>query len=329
MALVVCHGGSASSTTIHPIVREGWPFVRDDAPGWAQIGSMSDVSVLGLGVMGSALARVLVERGHVVTVWNRTAAKAEHLVQRGARPAATAAQAAEASPVVVVCVMDYDQSYTLLGGAMLEGRTLVQLSTGSPNDARTAETWAKQRGAEYLDGAIMATPRQIGTAESGILVSGSARAFAAARDVLSHMAGTISYVGEPVAAAAAFDQAFLSTLFSAMIGLYHALTVVEAEGVSIAEFARLFDTTAPALIQMLRHDADSVLAASYAEPEASIETCLSALRLMVRSAREAGLDAAVPEFGERLFAAGASAGFGAESPAALVKVLRSRARAVR
>ena len=49
---------------------------------------MSDVSVVGLGAMGSALARALMRAGHRVTVWNRTASKAEALVREGAAPSA-------------------------------------------------------------------------------------------------------------------------------------------------------------------------------------------------------------------------------------------------
>jgi 3-hydroxyisobutyrate dehydrogenase-like beta-hydroxyacid dehydrogenase len=286
---------------------------------------MSNVSVLGLGVMGSALSRALLERGNGVTVWNRTAAKAEPLERAGARRAVSAAQAVAASPVVIVCVTDYEQSERLLEGTDLVGRTLVQLSTGSPRDARSGEVWARERGAAYLDGAILATPRQIGTSESVILVSGSARAFESSREVLSHTAGAITYLGEPVAAAAAFDLAFLSLLFPALVGLYHALRVVQAEGLAIPDFAGLLEASGPALTQMLLHDARAVASGVYENPEASLDTCHRALALMVRSAGEAGLDASIPSFVEQLFAEGQRAGLGARSPAALVELLARRA----
>ena len=50
---------------------------------------MSEVSVIGLGAMGSALVRALLRAGHRVTVWNRTSAKAEPLVREGAGRRAT------------------------------------------------------------------------------------------------------------------------------------------------------------------------------------------------------------------------------------------------
>ena len=62
---------------------------------------MSDVSVIGLGVMGSALARALMASGRSLTVWNRSADKAEALVGEGAIAAGSAKEAIEASPITI------------------------------------------------------------------------------------------------------------------------------------------------------------------------------------------------------------------------------------
>lgn len=277
--------------------------------------------------MGSALAQTLVARGSRVTVWNRTAAKMEPLVRQGARHAATPADAVRASPVVMVCVTNYEHTLASLAGTELGGRTLVQLSTGSPRDASLADAWARERGADYLDGAILATPRQIGTPDSAILVSGSRRAFETSRELLARVAASVSYVGDRVGAAAAFDLAFLSMLFGALAGFYHAITIAESEQLPVSELAGLIEASGPAMIQMMRHDASTVQSGAFENPEATIDICHQALALIERSARESGLDASVPNFLEGLYAAAQSAGLGAESPAALVKLLRSRAPA--
>jgi len=74
------------------------------------------VSVIGLGVMGAALARTLLSSGYHVTVWNRTNAKAEPLVRGGgAVLAPSVASAVSASPIVLVCVEDYKVTRSLLG----------------------------------------------------------------------------------------------------------------------------------------------------------------------------------------------------------------------
>ena len=72
------------------------------------------VAVIGLGDMGSALARAFLANRHRVTVWNRTAAKATPLVQAGAQQAKSVEAAVAAGDVIVVCVLDYAISESLL-----------------------------------------------------------------------------------------------------------------------------------------------------------------------------------------------------------------------
>ena len=100
---------------------------------------MADVTVLGLGTMGSALARALVAARHQTTVWNRNPAKVTPLVHQGALPAETVRQAISGSPLIIVCVDSYATTRALLleddVSASLSGRTVVQLSTGSPREA--------------------------------------------------------------------------------------------------------------------------------------------------------------------------------------------------
>ncbi len=103
------------------------------------------VAVLGLGRMGSRLAEAFLATGQELSVWNRDSAKCAAFDGRAAiRP--TAAEAVSASDLVVVCVADYPAARSILTEARtaeaLGGRTLVQLSSGSPEDARALSAWA-------------------------------------------------------------------------------------------------------------------------------------------------------------------------------------------
>jgi 3-hydroxyisobutyrate dehydrogenase-like beta-hydroxyacid dehydrogenase len=228
--------------------------------------------------------------------------------------AESAAGAVAASPVVVVCVSDYAASHALLEGVDLGGKALVQLSTGSPSEARAAAAWAAARGADYLDGAIFAVPSQIGTPDSTIFVSGSEGAYRASRELLTTTVGTLTYLGETVGAAAAFDLGILSSLFGALLGFYHGARVVESEHIGVDELGAALASVAPAIGQMIRHDADTIVSGNYADPEASIETCWQAMQLLARQAREAGLDGTFPAFAAARFDAARSAGLASESP---------------
>ncbi len=72
------------------------------------------VSVLGLGAMGHALAAALVAAGHTTTVWNRSAGRADGLVEQGAAVAATAGAAVRAGELVVVCLLDHASVHEVL-----------------------------------------------------------------------------------------------------------------------------------------------------------------------------------------------------------------------
>src|SRR5437879_11244168 len=98
----------------------------------------STVTVVGAGVMGSALAAAFLAGERPVTVWNRTSSRAEPLREAGAALADSLADAVRASDVTVMCVADQAAAAELLDQtdvrAGLRGKTLVQLTTGTPAD---------------------------------------------------------------------------------------------------------------------------------------------------------------------------------------------------
>ncbi len=149
---------------------------------------MSEISVIGLGAMGAALARALLKAGHEVTVWNRSPEKMEPVVALGAVGAPDLGEALRASPRTLICVADYRTTSILFDepgvAPILDGRTVIQLSTGTPTEASDSDIWFRDQGATYLDGAIMVYPGTIGTAEAQILVAGPEAAFQHCRTVL-------------------------------------------------------------------------------------------------------------------------------------------------
>lgn len=201
----------------------------------------TSVSVVGTGRMGSALARAFIRAGHPTTVWNRTVDKTAPLAAEGAHVAATIRAAVEASAIVVVNVSDYAASAALLRSSdvidALGGKLIVELTSGTPQSAREAAQWAEGQGAQYLDGAILATPDIIGGEAATILVSGSLPAFDAHRETLKVL-GTVRHVGEDPGVAAALEVVGLSQLWGGLFGALHAVALAQAEGVDLATLAR-------------------------------------------------------------------------------------------
>jgi len=182
---------------------------------------MTDVTVLGMGAMGRALAGALVESGRSVTVWNRTPGRSV----AGAIVAGTAADAVVASPLVVVCVVDNAAAHTVLDPVDLTGKTVVNLTNGTPAQARAA---AAAFGSSYVDGGIMAVPPMIGAPGALILYSGALDAFEAARPVLE-VWGEARYLGADPGAAALYDLALLAAMYGMFGGVYHALAMTRGE----------------------------------------------------------------------------------------------------
>ncbi|WP_411132857.1 NAD(P)-dependent oxidoreductase [Streptomyces sp. C10] len=201
------------------------------------------VTVLGLGAMGSALAGALVRAGHPTTVWNRTPGKAEALVARGAVRADTAAEAVAASPLVIVCVVDYAAVREILepAGPRLSGRVLVNLTSDTPERARSFAAWAAGHGIDYLDGAVMVPTPDVGQPGATLLYSGSRQAFETYEETLKVLGGQAAYLGDDHAMAAVYDLGLLGFFYSAMAGLVHAFALAGSEGIPATEFAPFTD----------------------------------------------------------------------------------------
>jgi 3-hydroxyisobutyrate dehydrogenase-like beta-hydroxyacid dehydrogenase len=152
--------------------------------------------------MGSALARAFLANRHRVTVWNRTAAKATPLVQAGAQQTKSIEDAVAAGDVIVVCVLDYAVSRSLLSSRAvtekLRGKTLVQLTSGTPRLAREAEAWARSNNISYLDGAIISYPSGVGTPDCTILYAGRQQVFEAHKQLLGCLGGNGMFLGEGI-----------------------------------------------------------------------------------------------------------------------------------
>ncbi|WP_329385981.1 NAD(P)-binding domain-containing protein [Streptomyces sp. NBC_01351] len=200
----------------------------------------NSLTLLGLGDMGTALARTWLAAGHRITVWNRTAAKAEALAAEGADVATSPAEAVAASRLVVLCLLDDASIGSALQGVDLTGKDLVNLTTGTPAEGRARAAWAEERGARFVDGGIMATPTMIGVPEAGgyVFYSGSRALFDTHRAALEVPAGA-RFVGEDPGHAALHDVALLSAMYGLFAGISHAYALIDGEDIAPKDLAPL------------------------------------------------------------------------------------------
>lgn len=198
------------------------------------------VSVLGLGMMGSALAAAFLRAGHPVTVWNRSPAKTGPLVAQGAHPTATTADAVAASPLVILCLLtndNVDEILTALGDSVA-GKTLVNLTNGTPEQARALSARATGLGARYVDGGIMAVPQMIASPAAYVFYSGDEEAYETHRTTLAVLGGT-RWTGTDPGLAALYDLGLLTGMYGMFAGVLQALALVRTEKVGAEEYAEL------------------------------------------------------------------------------------------
>lgn len=163
---------------------------------------MSKVAFLGLGVMGFPMARHLAAHGHEVTVYNRTASKAEAWVAaHGGRSGGTPAAAALGNDIVFCCVgNDDDLRAVTVGpdgafGSMVAGTIFVDHTTASANVARELAAVAAERGIGFLDAPV--SGGQAG-AEGGaltVMCGGDPQVFANAQPVIASFAKAVTLLG--------------------------------------------------------------------------------------------------------------------------------------
>jgi len=162
------------------------------------------LAFLGLGVMGFPMAGHLARAGHDMTVYNRSAAKAQQWVAtHGGRSAATPAQAAKDAQIVMMCVGNDDDVRAVAMGAdgalagMSKGSTLVDHTTASAEVAREVFDAAKSRGIAFLDAPVSGGQAGAENGKLTIMVGGDAAVFASAQDVLATYARAVTLMGGP------------------------------------------------------------------------------------------------------------------------------------
>jgi 3-hydroxyisobutyrate dehydrogenase-like beta-hydroxyacid dehydrogenase len=251
---------------------------------------VAQVTVIGLGAMGSALARVLAGRGHVVTVWNRSGlggGRGAGLREAAAggpdggasvRVAATPAEAVTAGPLALMCVTDYPAAEQILDAPgvveALSGRTLVQLSNGSEAQVRAQLKRVRGAGGRVLSGGIMAYPRHIGAAETVVLYAGDAAAFEEHRATLADLAGGQRFLGDdPAVQNAVYDAAF-GFYFAALCGFLENAALVADRGVAVSELAAVMPGMTALLLDHLVDAARRIESGDYAGDQASTDVHL-------------------------------------------------------
>lgn len=280
----------------------------------------TSVTIIGLGLMGQALASAFLKAGHPATVWNRTPAKADQVVSEGARLAPTLDDALGASPLTIICLTDYQAVRELLDASDIElgGTTLLNLTSGDSAQARSAARWAEEHGVRYLDGAIMAVPPAIGTADAIILHSGPQSVFDTHESTLQAL-GTVSYLGADHGLASLYDVAGLAMMWSVLNAWLHGTAMLRTAGVDAATFAPFARQMAAGVADWLPGYAEQIDNGAYPAEVSALETDVRAMTHLIEESEVVGVNAELPKLFKAIADRAIAAGHGGEQYPVLIE----------
>ena len=163
---------------------------------------MANLGFVGLGVMGSEMVSRLLEKGHSVTGYNRTRAKAERLIKKGMKWADTPRAVCAATDVTFSMVTNEKALGAVAEGpdgilsAMTAGKFWIDMSTVSPGYSRALAAKVREKGADMIDAPVSGSVITLQEGKLSVMVGGRRETFDRLKPILDDIGPKVTYVGD-------------------------------------------------------------------------------------------------------------------------------------
>jgi 3-hydroxyisobutyrate dehydrogenase len=279
---------------------------------------------IGLGIMGAGMAANLVRAGHDVTVWNRTASRADPLVELGGTRAGSAREVAAASDIVFVCVSDTPDVEAVLFGddgaaaGLTAGSLVVDHSTVSPAATRGWADRLADKGIGFVDAPVSGGSEGAVKGTLSVMAGGADDAFERAHPYLEAVGSTITHVG-PVGAGQTCKLVNQVLVVVSMLGVAEALVLAQAGGLdpNVAVAA----TSGGAGGSWMLANRGPQIANRDFRPGFTIDLQQKDLRLVLEAADELGVPAIATSLVHQLYRTLQADGLGGEGNHGLIKAI--------
>jgi 3-hydroxyisobutyrate dehydrogenase-like beta-hydroxyacid dehydrogenase len=284
------------------------------------------VSVIGLGQMGKKIAEMFTQKDYDVTVWNRTAEKAKQMPAW--KIAANVEDALTQSTVSVICIYDNAAVTEILARVnsqkIFAGKTIINFTSGGPEEVKKLESWLSGRGAKYLNGAIQVAPDQMGLPDTTILIGGNREAFVSCKDLLYVLGGNIKFLGEHASSSPAMDMATLSWVYGSFLGLMYGVAFCEKEGINLKDYSTIIGEIAPSFLEFYKYEIKAIHEGNFNITQSPLSISITASQRITDTARSMGLDSEFTDVIANLLHKAKDKGYENEEVAALIKVISDR-----
>ena len=163
---------------------------------------MANLGYIGLGAMGGRMAKRLLDKGHMVTGYNRTRSKAQWLVDQGMKWGDSPRVVAEAADVILVMVTDSRSLEAVSTGAdgflagLHEGKVIVDSSTVSPAVSRDMAEKVRAKGADMVDAPVSGSVATLDAGKLSVMVGGRRATFERIKPILDDIGPKVTHVGD-------------------------------------------------------------------------------------------------------------------------------------
>ena len=283
------------------------------------------VAFLGLGIMGSAMARRLLDRGFDLSVWNRSACRADELVNAGARIAATPAQAAHGADAAIAMLADDEASRAVWLGesgalaAMDRGTLAIDSGTLTVQWVRELGTRAAEHAVDFLDAPVTGSKPQAEQGTLRFLVGGAAAALERASTLFAAMGREQVHVG-PIGSGALLKliNNFMCGVQLASLG--EAMAMAQRSGLDLRRTADVLAAGSPGspIVKMV---VERMVARDYT-PNFLVPLMVKDLTYALETFAAEGIELADARAARERFIEAAAAGFQDQDIAAVIEPLR-------
>lgn len=252
------------------------------------------VAIVGIGLLGRAVAERLHESGHAVTVYNRTASKTDPLRAHGITVAATAADAVASTDCTLLFLTDAAAIRSVLFPPVspvdLRDRTIIQMGTISPNESRAFHRSVSDGGGDYFEAPVLGS---LAEAKAGTLIvmgGGTVDQLRRWEPVFSSLTPTPSLIG-PVGQAAALKLALNHLIAAELSAFALSLGLIQRAGISVDQFMAILKSSALFALAFEKK-LPRLLTRQYDKPNFPTSHLLKDVNLFAEEARHQGLNVA-------------------------------------
>ena len=235
----------------------------------------TNISVIGLGSMGLALAKTLLKSDSKISVWNRTLSKSQDLNNKGVHVCLSPIEALQCSEIIIVCLSNYEAWRNIIDSNQIDmdlsKKTIVQLTSGSIEEVTDHSDWVKKHNGDLLEGAIISFPSEIGTKDSSIILAGNNEVIENCKDIISLLFPIHTNLGDNLIGPTVLSRALVSGGLAGLIGMMNGVAICQKADISLDHFKDIYTRRINSMIgQESKRIIDAIAAKDTKSTEASI-----------------------------------------------------------